>query len=71
MLTPKKMYSLAHWYKAARTAIPRIPDPTDHQGWEISHSIATLSTILFELRSVYGGNPAIVRIDRKADNIGF
>jgi hypothetical protein len=71
MLTPKKMYSLAHWYRAARTALPKIPDPTDHEGWYISHSLATIDTIVFRLESIWGGPASRVIIDRKADNIGF
>jgi hypothetical protein len=71
MLTPKRMDSLHHWYKAARIAIPKIPDPTDHNEWKLVHSVATISWIIFVLDDIYGGPSARILIDRKADSIGF
>jgi hypothetical protein len=71
MMTPPKMYSLHHWYKAARIAVPKVPDPTDHNEWALSHTVATERWIVFTLSSVYGGPQAKVIIDRKADTIGF
>lgn len=74
MNTPKRMTSLAHWYKAARETLPKIPDVTSsYSGWQISHVYADVDVIIFVLHSNIGGKTGVahVTIDRRSTAIGI
>jgi hypothetical protein len=67
---PKKMYELAHWYKAARKRIPQIPEvegATYHQrsGFALVNTTYDLKWITFELEDLVGNRAKIV-INRQA-----
>jgi hypothetical protein len=67
---PKDASNLFGWFRAARTAIPRIPNPMDGE-WIISHSVADISAIVFEMHNQSTGQRSKVFIDRKSNAIGF
>lgn len=62
MPTPRRMDKIEYWYKAARKAIPSIPD-VNKTIWSIIQITTTLSTIIFELSDGIGNKRAVI-IDR-------
>lgn len=61
--------SLFAYFKAARIAIPDIPNPEDGE-WFLSNAVATISMVVFELHNDEGERGLVV-VDRKAASIGF
>lgn len=66
---PKRAGELYSWFKAAREALPNIPDPTSGH-WLLSNAVATVETIVFELHND-NGERGLVIIDRKAPSLGL
>lgn len=64
---PKRASELWEWYRAARIAIPQIPNPLD-LGWTISHAVATVDYVIFEMHS-RSGERGTIFIDRKLDMV--
>jgi hypothetical protein len=67
--TPASGGELWAWWKAARMALPTIPDP-QYGEWLLSHAFATVRVVIFELHSDYGAKGLVI-IDRKAPAIGI
>lgn len=68
MPTPKRMAEIDYWFKAARKAIPMIPNLKDGL-WHLERQEANLDYIAFHLRSREGERNYVV-ILRNADAIG-
>jgi hypothetical protein len=67
--TPSTGSELWAWWKAARLALPTIPDPDDGE-WFISHAFATIAVVIYELHND-NGEKGLVIIDRRAPAIGI
>jgi hypothetical protein len=64
MVPPKNRTTTQNWLKAARKAIPQIPDIAIRTDWYIYEEIVTDNTIALHLRDSAGRKCALV-IERK------
>lgn len=64
MVPPKNRTTSLSWLKAARKAIPQIPNVELRADWYIANEIVTDATILIELRNPQGTRCALI-IERK------
>lgn len=62
--TPKKIQNLEHWLRAAKKAIPEVPDPRDGK-FKILHQGANANFVNFELIDQYD-HRVYLTIQRKA-----
>lgn len=61
--------TLFAYFKAARLAIPDIPNPEDGE-WYLSNVVATISMVVFEMHND-NNERGLVVVDRKAPSIAF
>lgn len=59
MDTPARMSQMQYWFKAARKAIPQIPDTRDGQ-WHIESESANSDYIRFDLRNREGQRSYVI-----------
>lgn len=64
MITPKKASSLDAWFKAARAALPSIPDP--HPNWMLVNTNTSVNWIAWEMINRTSSERLYIVIDRKA-----
>lgn len=64
MVPPKNRTTSAGWVKAARKAIPQIPNLETHVDWYIYQEVITDHTIMLDIRDSAGRKCALV-IERK------
>lgn len=69
MFSPKKIQETSAWFKTARVAIPKIPDPA-RTDWQITHTEISTTHVVFKMANSVG-HTATVTIDRRMNSLGI